>query len=55
MIRPFGAQALHEMMDVYYKPLRDAQFKLQPILHEHDIDTMFGKKKYREIPKRFLM
>ncbi len=35
------------MMDAYYKPLRDAQFKLQPILHEHDIDMMFGKEKMR--------
>eukprot|EP00961_Rhodomonas_salina_P106220 1430517-Rhodomonas_salina.2 len=30
------------MLDVYYTPLREAQYKLTPILSESDIDTIFG-------------
>ena len=36
------ATALHTMLDAYHGPLRNEQFKLKPILAEHDIDTIFG-------------
>jgi hypothetical protein len=34
--------SLHAMMEAYHKHLRTEQFKLKPILPEHDIDTIFG-------------
>ena len=36
------SEALHTMLDVYHKPLRDAQYKLAPLLHEREIDEIFG-------------
>jgi hypothetical protein len=35
------------MLDAYYKRLRDAQYKLQPILREEDIDIIFGEEVLR--------
>ena len=34
--------SLHLLIDIFYKPLRDSQFKLQPLLTEGDIDAIFG-------------
>lgn len=31
------------MLNVYYKPLRESQFRLQPLLQEEDIDIIFGE------------
>jgi len=36
------SKSLHVMMETYHKTLRNEQFKLKPILPEHDIDTIFG-------------
>eukprot|EP00290_Baffinella_frigidus_P052341 CAMPEP_0180393088 /NCGR_PEP_ID=MMETSP0989-20121125/33552_1 /TAXON_ID=697907 /ORGANISM="non described non described, Strain CCMP2293" /LENGTH=281 /DNA_ID=CAMNT_0022394927 /DNA_START=73 /DNA_END=915 /DNA_ORIENTATION=+ len=36
------SEALHRMLEVYHKPLRDAQYKLTPLLHEREIDEIFG-------------
>eukprot|EP00961_Rhodomonas_salina_P152223 2048808-Rhodomonas_salina.1 len=35
-------QSLHQMMDLYYEPLRQMQYKLHPILSENDINAIFG-------------
>jgi hypothetical protein len=34
-------EALQSMLDKYYRPLRQNQFKLHPILCECDIDQIF--------------
>jgi hypothetical protein len=36
------SEALHRMLEVYHKPLRDAQYKLVPLLPEREIDEIFG-------------
>ena len=36
------SKSLHTMIENFQKPLRNEQFKLKPILREHDIDTIFG-------------
>eukprot|EP00960_Hanusia_phi_P052130 761262-Hanusia_phi.AAC.6 len=35
-------RSLKTMLEVYFTPLRNAQYKLSPILQEHFIDTIFG-------------
>eukprot|EP00282_Hemiselmis_andersenii_P002596 CAMPEP_0114154518 /NCGR_PEP_ID=MMETSP0043_2-20121206/24950_1 /TAXON_ID=464988 /ORGANISM="Hemiselmis andersenii, Strain CCMP644" /LENGTH=111 /DNA_ID=CAMNT_0001249663 /DNA_START=134 /DNA_END=465 /DNA_ORIENTATION=+ len=34
--------ALKHMLSTYHQPLRDAQYKLQPLLVEQDVDCIFG-------------
>ena len=36
------ADSLHAMVQAYHQELRTEQFKLKPILPEHDIDAIFG-------------
>ncbi len=40
-------EALQSMMDKYYRPLRQNQFKLHPILCECDIDQIFLNVRFR--------